>query len=760
MDIVVTARRRAENLQDVPLSITAVSSDQLENQNVRDTIDLSRTAPSVLITEGGGGGNQIYTALRGIGGNEALFGQDQVAGYYIDEVPIARQEGLNLTNFDIEGVQVLYGPQGTLFGRNTVAGAILFNTRRPSYNFEGYVEAEVGNYRQRYLNGALNLPLSDTLAVRVAGQLRRRDGYITEVNSGLDLGNDHNESWRASVRWEPSPDVVNDLIVSGAYSEERVLGGLIFGSRVVGFVPCPDNAATAPSSASLANAACYFGPDAPYARPPFGSPQLATYPSVAEAVALNLALGKKKIALPSIPRNKSEVFSVADILTIDLTDTITLKNVASYRSTDYAARSPSSPMNLPVDLNRQSVDAKQYTEELQFSGRLFDDSLDSTVGAFFFRESGSQTGGTVRRPLTGNELYPLSVADAVNVSKSLYGQATYRPPFLPRLSVTGGIRNTWDTRRITTRSGNYPLSGIADEGPIASCGLLDPARPGAFLPASDCSLSGRATYSVATWLLSADYKITDDVLVYASRSKGYRSGGFNVRALSTLEPFKPEIAYSTEVGAKTSWQIGGVRFRLNGDYWWIDYRDVQTLGVILLPTVPPSPTTTITNSNSLKLEGAEAELTIEPLRGLYLRGFYGYVKGVYDTFVTGLPPVTFNDLPYTAPKHSFGGSVTFNHEVGSIGELNVSASYYKRSGGLNSAIISQTQARGPSSETADLRIGIDKVAGTGLGVAFYAENLLDDLRRIPIGGANATSLTIQENVNEPTYYGLTLKYRF
>lgn len=748
-EIIVTARRRAENLQDVPITVISVDSTQLENQNIRDTTDLSRTSPSLNIEKGGGGGNQLYTRLRGIGGNEALFGQDQVAGYYLDEVPIARQEGLNLTNFDLEGVQVLYGPQGTLFGRNTVAGALVFTSRRPSDVFEGYVEAEAGSYQQRYLSGAINIPVTDTLAVRVAGQLRRRDGYITEVNSGKDLGNEHNESWRATVRWRPTGTITNDLVLSGGYSDERTLGGLIFGSRAIGFTPC-----TTPSPS---NAACYFGPGAPLGA---SNPLFATYPTVAQAVAKNLALGKKSVAFRFVPRNKSETFSATDILTVELSDSLTLKNIASYRSTDYQAESPGTTLDLPVDQNRQAVDAKQYTEELQLSGKLFDNSLEYTVGGFYFREAGTQIGGSRKNYLTGNEPFPLSVADAENISKSIYGQATFRPAFLPQLSVTGGIRNTWDTRRLTTRSGNYPVASIAEPGPIISCGLVDPSAPPVpvkFLPANACSLSGKADFSVATWLLSADFKVTDNVLLYASRSKGYRSGGFNARALSALEPFKPEIAYSTEIGAKTSWHVGDVRFRLNADYWWMDYSNVQTVGII----VPPSgPTTTITNTNSLKLEGAEVDFMLEPVRGLYFRSFYGYVSGTYDQFVSGFPPVTYTNLPYTAPKHSFGGSVGYSGPMGDLGQLSLSASYFKHTGGLNSAIISQSQQRGPSVQTADLRIGLDEIAGTGLGVSFYIENAIDGLREIPVPGANATSAVIQENITEPTYYGMTVRFKF
>jgi iron complex outermembrane receptor protein len=763
-DIIVTARRRAEAQQSVPITITALSATTLARQNVTDTIALSRSTPSLNITRSASGGNSTYVLLRGLGGVEALPGQDQIVGVYVDEVPQARQEGGNLPFFDLSNVQVLYGPQGTLFGRNSVAGAILYQTQRPTDKLEGNVEVELGNYRQRWLTGMLNVPIAEGLALRVAGQIRRRRGYIQEVNSGTGLGSQHSESWRASLRWQPSDKLTSDVILSGFHADETQLGGAVFGAKAITGPTCAFNIAN--PAPSFANAACYYGPGAPVPRflaaigqlPPSAVAAYASYPSVSQSIADNLAAGTQGIALSFIPRAVDKSFAATNINAYELSDAVTLRAILGYRQVSSRQRQSGVGMEAPAFEINGSLNSRQYSGELQLQGQVLDDQLQFTTGVFYFREKSESFSGALAFGYDPNsQPFSTSGGTAINTSYSGYAQTTFRPSGFDRFSLTTGARYTWDKRELEVRSGGYLQNGL-QLGTQTSCSLIDPnSSTGATLPLANCRLSNAAKYNVPTWLITADYKVLDETLVYATYSRGYRSGGFNVRSLFTPRSFRPEKADNFEVGVKSVLRVGDASIRFNADHWWLKYRDIQSVAVVSLPG-PPFTATDIINSNSLKLHGFEIDASIEPIRGLTLRSFVGHVQGKYDEFLAG--GLTLTDLPFGAAKWSWGANASYIHDLGDIGTLDLSANFSERSGALNSVVPSTDQVRSPTLASANFRVALSDIGGTGFGVAGYVRNVGDAARQITVPGTNLVTGGAGVNFTEPTFYGFDISYRF
>ncbi|MET0369983.1 MAG: TonB-dependent receptor plug domain-containing protein [Sphingobium sp.] len=763
-EIVVTARRREEALQDVPITITALTAEALASQNVTSSIELSKSTPSLTVVRSAQGGNNTYVQLRGIGGSETLFGQDQTVGIYVNEVPQARQEGGNLQFFDLQNVQILYGPQGTLFGRNSVAGAIVYQTNRPTDKLEGSAEVELGNYATRWFTGMINVPVAQGLSIRGAVQIKRRHGFITEVNSGEDLGNQNSNSWRISVRAEPAEGIRNDLIISGFDSNETYLGGAVFGAKAISAPACSFSPLN--PLASQANPACYYGPGAPFpaflvaigAMPPAVAAAYASYPSVATVIAQNNALGKKGIALTTVPVAKDRSFSITDILEVDLGSDLVMRGIFGYR--DLKARSLQSGAGyaLPVFDAAGGTDGDQYSGEVQLQGSLFANQLDFTAGAFYFQESGSNFSGARAFAFSTSQSFsPMSNGAVENKSTSLYAQTTFRPSGFDRFSLTTGLRYTWDRRQLTVTSGTYPVNGF-ELGTQTACSLINPAGGGT-LPLASCSLSSAAKFDTPTWLVTADYKLFEDTLVYATYSRGYRSGGFNVRSIFQPNPFGPETVDNYEIGIKSTIRLGDVPLRLNADYWRFDYKNIQSVAVVAIPGTSPVQTTTdIVNSDTLKLEGAEVDISIEPARGLTLRGFLGYVSGHYPTFKAG--GVTYTDVEYGASKISWGANLGYETDLGSIGRLNLSANYSRRTGSLNTVVPSAPQIRSETLGSANFRVGLSEIGGTGFSLAAFARNVGDAFKAIPVPGTNLVTGGTAVNYTEPTYYGVDIGFKF
>ncbi|NWK96199.1 hypothetical protein DM806_11085 [Sphingobium lactosutens] len=424
-NIVVTARRRDESIVDVPVSVTAVSGDQLQRANISSVADLGRVAPEVRTYPVQGRQSTVSFIIRGQIETSGLPTSDPAVGLYFAEAVQARPQGSGKLFYDLSSIQVVSGPQGTLFGRNHTGGAILIAPEAPKLGkVEGYVQGTYGNYDRRELQGALNVPLGDKVALRLAGNLTRRDGWLTNATTGNELRTDHSDSFRVSLLLEPSDQFRNVTIVDGFKGHSND-GGV----TVIAVNPAI-NSPVNPLSVRLA------------------------------ALAAQQA-DRRRVAQFTDSPSRSSNYGVTNTSTLEAGD-VTLKNIFNYRrirSDDTADAS------LPINtlIQRVKVKAEQVTNEFQVSGKALDDKLDYIAGAYFFWEQATST--------TFNSVFAspflISPLDrATNESKSLFAQVDYH--LSQKLSMTAGARYTIDDRNVYQYAQSSPTAVALNTGKSAT----------------------------------------------------------------------------------------------------------------------------------------------------------------------------------------------------------------------------------------------------------------------------------------------------
>ncbi|GGB94962.1 hypothetical protein GCM10011494_11760 [Novosphingobium endophyticum] len=436
-EIVVTARRSEENLQDVPLSVTAFSMRSLAEKGVRDIYDLQQATPglSVGATQSEGRSAGSYN-VRG----QKAAADDAPPGVvtYLNDVPVIGGE-ISRALFDLDSVQVLKGPQGTLFGRNTNGGAILFNTVAPRDEFGGYVTARYGNYNNRYFEGAINVPVTESLAIRAAGNLERRNGF-TKNDAGPDIDNVHYQNGRLSIRFKPDDIVENTLVFNYTRIQERGAGEIM-----VSLAPC--TATSAPTTAS-----CLL------------VPALGFDPSVTEQFADQQARGIRRVSQSKPSTTNVEAYGVSNTTTVSI-DNITVKNIFGYHHYKFWGYQDKDGLEgeiLAVNYNRRT---HTITNELQVQGSFYDDRLNVIAGGFYLSRQEDPFCGVSGGFCATNEgqlFLPLffnnnQYEHRDDTSKALFAQVGFE--ITPTLTATVGYRYTWDTTKLTDRHDRVFLAG-------------------------------------------------------------------------------------------------------------------------------------------------------------------------------------------------------------------------------------------------------------------------------------------------------------
>ena len=619
-EIIVTARKREETAQSVPIPISALSEAQMEARNITDIQDIERITPNLDFEYSSVNNNNTQVFLRGIGQVNWSTTQDPKIGIYIDGVYLSRPQGGLIDLMDLERVEVLRGPQGTLFGRNTTAGLIQLITKGPSQEQEAYLKLGSGTDGHEMFGGMLNLPLSDNLAARFAVYSKKTDGYFLNAYNGNMHSNENSNSYRASLA--RSGDVYNARLTYDRF-ESDVLSPL--GScRFTG----PEVGATAGGFAALA---FIFG----------------TY----DSMKANCRNSSPRHSYDNAPRTDSEteVDSYTLTQTFDLSiGEITLisnkREIESYNGSwgwNYGnGPGISGNANLLDVLNNPSeIDVESH--ELRLTGSS--DSFDWVIGAYIFEENAIESidvpifRGVLPPPAT---LWPVfyvpGLADIVlgtqaygsrnqgynvtNENDAFYAEGTYQ--ISDQLDLTVGVRRTNDDRYFERWQTLY--GGAFD--PTYFCPGMPSAEvaPGVVVPLSDrCTQT--VSYSETTPRAILSYQYDDDTLFYTSYSKGYSSGGFNQD--TRMRPFLPEISDNIEIGFKTTLRDGKVR--LNGTYFNNSYENQQlTVGRL----VDGQPTADLINAQEATLNGLELELMAQLNESWSMTLAYGHLEGEYDKF--------------------------------------------------------------------------------------------------------------------------------
>jgi iron complex outermembrane receptor protein len=698
--MVVTARRRAERQQRVPTAITALDSKQLQKQGVVNTNDLARAVPSLTIGGQTRSDSQFYLRGQTPGViNQGVHNNSSVTIYFLEVPTLTSGPG---EFYDMQDVQVLKGPQGVVFGRNTTGGAILFTPVKPHDDYSGYIQGRYGNYNDRELEGALNFPLvSDKLDLRISGATARRDGFTTDVTTGEKLDNRDYDAYRVSLDAHISDDLDNLLVIDGRminqtgtsevpteFNPNVVLKANVIGTIPVtfsgkgpsifcleGYGPVSEGGLGIPSTTPLPG--CPLGLGATVGA--ILTAKNISYYSPAElnqALTLQRSLGYRQIASDANYFDQERSFDVTNITTWNLDSDLVLKNILGYRFERRNQAGDFAGSDLPLIRNTNSEsdwgeDAlQQASEEFQVQGSGMGDRLRYILGTYLENADPGQP--TISRALefgpplslkAAPELYyPLIFNSSVldyhkfnDKSESVFLHGEYDfSILLTGLKGDAGIRYNWDERE----------ASIDQLDSIGQC--ITRTQIVAVNGKPVCATAENAEFTAPTWSATLSEQFDDKTLAYVTVRRGYKSGGFNLPAPRELngsvfdESFGPEYVFDTEVGLKKDWSIGDAAARTNIAVFHDVYSSIQAS----FPTIVGGTIAAVVqNAGRAHIDGLELEQTILPVRNLQISGYFSLLRAVFSTpFLQEGVQLEGTSLFYS-PIQKYGINATYNQPI-------------------------------------------------------------------------------------------------
>jgi iron complex outermembrane receptor protein len=680
--IVVTARRTEENLQTVPAAVSAFSDKTLDRIQAIDATGLQGSVPNLNIVPGRGSSNSTNIFIRGVGQPDALQTFDPAVGVYIDDVYYSRIRGTQFDLLDLERVEVLRGPQGTLYGKNTIGGALKFVTRKPGQDFRAGVDLALGSYNQQDIKAYVSGPVSDTLALGLAALSSKRDGFVHDPVLHRDYNDKNTKAVRAALAFTPSDSFRFDL--SADYSRD--------------------------------DAALNVGKPVNSLTTLFGGP-LLTIPTDApwkfEA--------RTTPGLPNSTKLKSQ--GINGTFTWNINDALTLKSISAYRklnTDDY----------IDIDATQKEtgdvfvgVDQDQTSQEFQLT---FDQGPWLAVGGLYYLKENITShqeayADDLVGPVLGNPTFTRTIDDDLETtSKAAYVNVSYN--VTDALRIAGGIRYTEEEKTYSRTTSTFSSSVLLSANPAFAFSGLN------------------KTWTDTSPMISVDYQFADNIMGYVKWSKGFKSGGFNGRANNPGEqaPYDPETLTTIEGGLKT--QFFDNRFRANLAVFSSRYKDFQARvsGLVIDPgTGLPSPELTVINAGALKLSGAELELNATPITNLLLDAQIGLLNAEYDGFKDSRFTATggsrdFQD-PAFSPKWTARYGAQYQWDLGNAGFLTIGGqARYRSEQALavdNTFTNTQTKIKGlyqPNYWLFDARI-VWEDASRKYSVGVYGQNLSDEV---------------------------------
>ena len=619
--IVVTARRREESLQDTPVAVTALSAAALERQQIVGTTDLDKIAPNLQFHSYGtltGNNSAAQVFIRGIGQTDATPAVDPGVGIYIDDVYMGRAVGGAMDFRDISSVQILRGPQGTLFGRNTIGGAVLLTTNQPGEEAGNSVRLGVGEDNLFEAYGAFDIPFSDTWAARVALGGRQRDGYVERAFDGEDLGDEEMYTGQLALRWKPSDSFA--MTLRADYTKEDENGSpFVFQSMNEGatFVGAASIAAGCP------NILDPFPP--PLLVGPLDDPRCGN-----DAQAIDEFTNGGTYPATSTLENQG----VSLVMRWDVNDALAFKSITADRSLEWTGTRDAD--NTPLLILHTNYDSKsdQFSQELQ---ALVDtDRLDGVFGLYYFDEDSFDR---LLVPL-GN---PGSSYDTQRVamdSEALAAFTEWTFKFTDAFSATAGVRYTEETKGLQATMFNVaPATAAEPPAPTALCPFAGapPTQTGCLFLTTN---RFEEEFSATTTSASLQYRFNPSVMTYVSWSEGFKSGGFNQR-YNAAPPGNAPISFGAE--SAQTWELGFKldptdTLRVNIAAFTTEYDDIQMtyrLGVVPL----------LFNAGVASIDGGEIELQFAPTAEFLLDASLGYLDSGFDSIT---PPPPFGPVTPTA----------------------------------------------------------------------------------------------------------------
>ena len=765
-EIVVTARKRAELSQSVPIPISALNEEQLEIRNIVELTDIEKLAPNLSIQASSVNSSVLEIYLRGIGQANWAIPHDPKIGLYTDGVYAARPQGGLVDLYDLQRVEVLRGPQGTLFGKNTTAGLINIITNSPSQETEAKIRLGAGSDSHQLIEGMFNTPLTDSLAFRFAFLTKETDGFIINAITGNDRGNEDTTSFRAQLKYE-----VDDYSANLAFSrfdqdERAALGSCRFTGT--------ENGAFSGGLGAIAN---IFG--------------------VYDVLKANCRSTNKDVSLDTSPNENTTAEKDSITLSQTLETSIgTIESITNYSELEafngtWGWVMGNGPGANLLEIHDDTMDHEQWSQELRLSGST--ENLEWVVGLYAFEEDGEAVidvplfRGVNPSPFLPPALAAIALQTKILGSETqgsitnmqnqaVFFEGTYG--LTETLDLTIGARYTEDEREYTRTSALYE-----DASAIGFPGTFNPfyACPGMPTNAFGISLSDRCTrtveYSETTPRAILSYQQSEDVMFYASYSKGYSSGGFNGDV--AMRRFLPETSDNYEVGMKG--EFFDNTLRVNATLFNTSYENQQvTVGRIVNGT----PIADLVNAQEASLDGIELEILAQLTDSLVMTAMVSTFEGEYDEFViqdniTITNPdgsLAFQQVERDISNTAFGGNDdrltwdisfihTYNLEDGSDIQSTIGISYRDEE--------DYTLENVPSSladdyELVDARItwnladGQSSISlwGTNLTDEDYVNNMLSQSGDIEIGGTNFSLGMTTDYWGQPRRYGIEYRRDF
>jgi iron complex outermembrane receptor protein len=803
--VVVTARRIQERAQDVPISMTIFTPQALTAHNVTDAVTLATYTPS-LSTNPEFGSEGTSFAIRGF--RQEIGTTASVAVYFADVVaPRGGSAGVPSGDgagpgsfFDLQNVQVLKGPQGTLFGRNTDGGAVLLVPQRPTSELGGFVTAAYGNHDMLQVQGVLNLPVTDTFRTRFAIDHENRDGYIKNLSGiGPSAFNDLNyTALRASAVWEIMPSLENYTIATFADSDHNGTQQKLFACN---------------PAAGLGGVACL---------------QLANNSSQDFFTAEN--------DLP-FAASKMQQWQLINTTAWTQSDNLTIKNITSYARLTNTVYNDLFGTNFVIPLPPQIPlpnsfyfnqvvtapghklnDMADMTEELQFQGRLLNDRLTWQSGLYAeFNEPQSATGPTSGGTISCTDIFDLKCTDLLGtlggapgsvgtvnyqVGRSrfhdygIYEQANYA--LTDKLKLTEGLRYTMDSSQAHYDEALYYFP--APNTPTIYCAT--PSAPhsqasgdGPAPSVDSCAISLKQDSKAPTWLLGLDYKLAENNLLYFKYSRGYRQGSVSPQAPEGYQTFSPEKVDSYELGSKNSFN-GFMHGTFNVAAFYNDFRDQQISEGFLCPNFSDQAGTPakcgvsgnlgIVNAGKSRMYGMEIESALSLYKGLTLdlsyaylntklvsidiapipmnSPFYGYnCDNTGNNCVLNAPRTTADvggEIPLT-PKNKLTSTATYVLPLSSeVGKVSVAANYTYQSGMIQSGYESTPYYKSGSFGLTNLNFDWTAIKGSRFDAGLFATNVFNQRYYTFISGLYNGGGLESGDVGEPRMFGGRVRMNF
>jgi len=595
-DIVVTAQRREDSLQRTPLAITALSPADLQSRSVQSTQDLMQVTPGLQVstqTAGNSGGSATFF-LRGLGQQRSGNGTSPAVGVYIDDFYYPSLQGAIFTILDLQQVEVLRGPQGTLFGRNTIGGAIRYTTKQPDFtDSTGYVQATLGTFHRTDLTGSLNLALADNLALRVTGGRLREDGYVRQQNGGDPAGASATDLVRAQLRYQPTSKL--EINLAGQYNRSDIDG---FAYTVPG-----------PITATSGLPAAWN-----HIPPGIANPYDSRY--VSQCVYCQAGTNKRE-------RSHGTYKSANATVVWHLSDTLSVKSLTGWQQVESSYLKDLDASPLPINDSVSSGIDRAFSQELQLNGDMIGDRLNWVLGGYYYNERhydlypeyGAQTnlGGTV----------PPTYLNTRTQTKAAFLDGTFK--ITDRLTAIGGIRYSVDSK-----------TGVVSN--VAGATVANAARD----------------FDSTTWRAGLQMQWTPTAMTYATVSRGFRAGGFGkINGTSpVLNSFDPEYATNYEIGGR--FDLFNHRLRFNPTAFYMKWTDIQVQRVVSGPT---GVQIYVDNAAKAHSQGIELETEAAITSNFRLFGSLALLDIKYDE-VGNTNAITLNTPFQRAPKvtYSLGAS--------------------------------------------------------------------------------------------------------